>query len=188
MFNLAGVIPPVALGESGNGDHRSPYKWSIIDFVSAFSYTKERRNILKGFLEYRLSIYQTGVVSGFQWLNGSFVTDIEVLEFRAPNDIDVVTFFELPTGETQASLAKCFPKVFIPSLSKQHYLVDGYWLQLGKPMTSATIQRITYWYSMWSHRRGDELWKGFLEVELSPDLDKEALKLLTDQEVLYNEQ
>ncbi|WP_414651656.1 DUF6932 family protein [Hafnia paralvei] len=33
-----------------------------------------------------------GLAEGFQWVDGSFTENIELIERRTPNDVDVVTF------------------------------------------------------------------------------------------------
>ena len=43
-------------------------------------------HLLQGFLNYRKKLHELGLVQGVQWLDGSFVENIEVLESRAPND------------------------------------------------------------------------------------------------------
>lgn len=43
------------------------------------------------------------------------------------------------------------------------------------------IRKATYWYSMWSHRR-NQAWKGYLEVDLDPAFDRQALDWLDQQE------
>ena len=187
IFNSSGVIHPVHPNESGVSEFRSPYPITGEDLVNLFAFTPERISILNGFFAYRAEIYKTGINSGFQWLNGSFATYIEMLDQRPPNDIDVVTFFDVPNGETQLSLGQQHPNVFIPQLVKPKFFVDGYWIELGQAMSESSIQKITYWYSMWSHRRGDNMWKGFLQLALSPDDDKIAIKLLKDKEVMCNE-
>ena len=53
--------------------------------------------ILDGFLRFRELLTQAGFVSGFQWVDGSFLENVEMLENRPPNDLDVVTFY-IPPG------------------------------------------------------------------------------------------
>lgn len=63
--------------------------------------------------------------------------NIELLEMRAPNDIDVVTFFDLPAGKSQMDLQQQFPEMF-PTTRDAHqklkavYCVDAYVEHLGK--------------------------------------------------------
>lgn len=45
------------------------------------------------------------------------------------------------------------------------------------PMSAVTIQRVSYWYSMWSHRR-DGVWKGFVQVDLDPMQDPFAAQAI----------
>ncbi|MCS5828604.1 hypothetical protein LNO09_12165 [Klebsiella variicola] len=74
---------------------RSPYKMDIVRFVSMFALSPARMKILKGFLDFRMSLSQAGLVEGFQWVDGSFTENIELIERRPPNDVDVVTFFSI---------------------------------------------------------------------------------------------
>jgi hypothetical protein len=39
---------------------------------------------------------------------------------------------------------------------------------------------VAYWYSMWSHRR-DGMWKGFVQIDLSPSEDTPALAILASK-------
>jgi len=184
IFNMAGVLPPYDPANT-TSFNRSPYSVSIIQLVDTYSFTLERKEILKGFLKYRSELYKKGVVSGFQWINGSFTTDIETLESRPPGDIDVVTFFNLPIGETQISFMPQVRNLITPKNTKNLYKVDAYAMVLGQTLNYTLIQWITYWYSMWSHRKSDNLWKGYLEVPLSPEDDLQAIRLLNLKEGIH---
>jgi hypothetical protein len=70
----------------------------LISFVDRFSSSPERIAILHSLLQFREELYKSGITSGFQWLDGSFMENIETLESRPPNDMDVVTFYHLPIG------------------------------------------------------------------------------------------
>lgn len=176
-WSNAGVLPPVRPNSPGHSAERSPYTVSLSVFVERFSSSPERIKILQGFLQFRARLHEVGLVSGFQWLDGSFMEHVELLESRPPNDIDVVTFFELPAGETQTSLMQRDTGLFTQELLKNIYFVDGYFAQLGQPTDRLQVKNIAYWYSMWSHRRNG-VWKGFVQVDLDPTEDAEALALL----------
>ena len=173
----SGVLPPVWPGESGGSPKRSPYRVSLAEFTERFAASPDRIAILGGLLCFRKKIHELGMVSGFQWLDGSFLERIELLEYRSPRDLDVVTFFEMPCGETQGSLAQKDKRLFEPGFLKKTYAVDGYFCELGGPVDAQQIRRIAYWYSMWSHRR-DGLWKGFVQVDLDPSQDDSAQEIL----------
>lgn len=177
LYNSVGVIPPVN-DLNGASSNRSPYKLPITDFVDLFAYTQERIEILEKFLEYRLELYKVGIVKGFQWINGSFTTDVEVTENRPPNDIDVVTFFELPNGETQMTFMPKTNSLLDKNYTKPKFKVDAYGFVIGERTTPYVINNIAYWYSMWSHRKNDNMWKGFIQVELSPNDDHAVLNNL----------
>lgn len=115
-------------------------------------------------------MHRLGLSHGYQWINGSFAQDVERLEGRPPGDIDIVNFLYLPDGHSQASFMAANPKamdVFLPQKAKALYGMDAYTLVLGGEASPFFIKQITYWYSMWSHRKSDDAWKGFVEVELT---------------------
>ena len=41
----------------------------------------------------------------------------------------------------------------MPEEIKKIYQIDGYIFPLGEPMERRHIRLISYWYSVWSHRR-----------------------------------
>lgn len=172
-WNSQCIIPPlnpnVGALNRGTDSNRSPYKTNLIDVVQTFGTSSERCEILNGFIEYgELLQNSLGIETAIHWLNGSFMQNIEVLESRAPRDIDVVTFFKIPDGETQESLILKCPDAFTHGLIKNKYKVDGYLLPyLGQEITAAHISKISYWYSMWSHQRNG-FWKGFLQTDFNP--------------------
>jgi hypothetical protein len=118
-------------------------------------------------------LHQVGLDNGFQWVDGSFLENIELIQRRDPGDIDMVTFYHLPDGQTQESLALAHRDLFYPRQSKERFHVDGYFVHLLPTTPETLIQKATYWYSLWSHRR-DSLWKGYLQVDLAPEDDTAA--------------
>lgn len=167
---MAGVVPPVRPNAAGHDPDRSPYQVGLDEIVDMFAISQDRADILNGLFDYREALHNVGFVAGFQWLDGSFLENIEDLEGRSPNDIDVVTFFELPAGQTQASLMPIAGHLFDPSQTKVAFRVDAYPFEIGSAMTATTVRQIAYWYSMWSHRRNG-VWKGFAQVDLNPAND-----------------
>lgn len=176
-WNAVGVLPPVWPGFGGTDPNRAPYKTDLYQVIDQFATTPDRIKILRGFLDFRAELHKLGVQQGFQWLDGSFVEDIENLELHSPNDIDVVTFFHLPEGETQASLYNKNKSLFDKHQAKATFCVDAYTHILGEPTKDYDVRQISYWYSMWSHRRND-MWKGFIQVELGPTSDHNMRKHL----------
>lgn len=94
-WNTLGVLPPND-PLNPTSSERSPYSVSLLDVVMRFGTTTERRRVLRGFLDYRATLHGLGLHDGFQWLDGSFTEQVELLERRAPRDIDVVTFMNVP--------------------------------------------------------------------------------------------
>ena len=181
-----GVLPPIFPGESGLSFHRSPYVVEPLDVVLRYSTTAERCAILDGWLRYRQALYDAGIETGFQWLDGSFLEDVESGQGRPPNDVDLVTFFEMPKSATQEYLFNRNPNLFDSTISKQQFQVDAYAVPLGGPADAQLVKSISYWYSMWSHRRRDLAWKGFVQVKLDSMKDEVASAnlSLTRQELI----
>lgn len=71
---------------------------TLLDVVMRFGTSGERRHVLQGWLAHRAALHHLGLVSGFQWIDGSFVEDVETLRGRAPNDVDVVSFVDAPAA------------------------------------------------------------------------------------------
>lgn len=176
-WNNQGVLPPIWPGMQGQSNERSPYRVGINDLVDTYGFSEKRRIILKGLLEYRQALFKIGIMQGFQWIDGSFVEDVESIENRAPNDLDVVTFFHLPYGIDQRKLMDDHSLLFLPDETKKVYHVDAYSCLLGEPIGKSQVRKISYWYSMLSHKRNG-LWKGFLQIDLSSNEDEMAYETL----------
>jgi hypothetical protein len=174
-WTVEGVLPPVNSAQPVSAE-RSPYVVSLTDSVLRFSDTPERRAVLTGFLEYRAALHGVGLVEGFQWLDGSFLENVELIENRPPNDLDVVTFFRLPAGKTQREIHAADASLFDHDQAKAKYHVDAYLVHLGMAPERLTRQS-AYWYSVWSHRR-NRLWKGFVQIDLALGEDSAAAATL----------
>ena len=95
-WNSQGVLPPIRPGAGGDSTERAPYRVSLQQLVERFAISPARAATLRGFLDYRAALHAAGVIVGFQWVDGSFVENIEALEGRQPNDVDVMTFYTVP--------------------------------------------------------------------------------------------
>jgi|26BtaG_2_1085354.scaffolds.fasta_scaffold01442_5 hypothetical protein len=180
MWNIHGVISPVSDGEEGHSPDRSPYHTNILEFAKKFAFSVERVEILLGLLEYRKTLYLLDINTGFQWVNGSFVENVESIRQRPPNDVDVVTFSNLcNTIPNYSDFVTENLSIFDSSKAKQKYKVDAYWVDMDTGFNEYSVERCTYWYSMWSHQRDTNIWKGFYVIPLSPEKDIEAIEYLS---------
>lgn len=178
IWNIHGVIPPIAENESGGSFNRSPYQIGIVKLIELFCFNQKRCSILHGFLRYRKKMYDMGYVDGFQWIDGSFCENCEVLRDRTPNDIDVVTFFNPESRTDNLPFDDSFfTRENMPNIKSQ-YFVDAYFMNIGLPADFYYTKMVAYWYSMWSHQTDTSLWKGFLCVNLSPQEDVLAMQIL----------
>lgn len=172
-WNAIGLLPPID-PEIPTSPYRSPYPVSLKDLVMRFSTSPERKAVLKGFLSYRKELHRIGIQDGIQWIDGSFLEDVEKIERRAPRDIDVVSFCNTPLD---LSLSAEDAQIFDQAIAKDRFCVDAYLVEMNKvPPLDLTLLS-AYWYSMWAHRR-TQVWKGFLQIDLAPIEDAEALACL----------
>lgn len=149
----------------------SPYPVSAGELVQRFATSASRCVILDGLLRYRAELRALGFVQGFQWLDGSFMEDVEARENRAPKDIDLVTFMHPPEGKDKAAVKDMLtsrPDLFDQERCKHQFHCDTNIVNLSTaPEWLVTQSR--YWYGLYSHRRGDALWKGMLQLPLNSD-------------------
>jgi hypothetical protein len=178
-FNHSHVLPPF-VGERMTSAHSSPYPVTASELVQRFAFNEARLVVLDGLLRYRAELRGLGFTQGFQWLDGSFVEDVEARDNRPPNDIDVVTFVCPPEGMSSPEVRQMLasrPDLFDHALCKQAFRCDTSIVNLTtSPQWLVTQTR--YWYGLYSHRRGDALWKGMLQVSLDSD-DALAKTMLT---------
>lgn len=177
-----GVLPPIDQGDPTSFD-RSPYETDLISLVDRFATSAERCEILHGYLEHRKNLHRIGLRDGFQWLDGSFIEYIEVIEGRPPKDIDVVTFLRITDEFLEQLAADDLRFLLDHNWIKQRFKVDFYPQSLLDE-AEIVVSMTSYWYSMWSHRRTMQ-WKGFLKVDLAAHDDAAAAELLADRALEY---
>lgn len=104
-----------------------------------------------------------GVEIVSQWLNGSFVENVEISQGRPPNDIDVMTFLRRPAhaqdDQAFGTLVAANIDIFNATQCKAKYRCDHYVTDLGH----ISIEQVCYWHSLFSHNRSGA-WKGYLSV------------------------
>lgn len=179
IFNQSGVIPPfLPSSDPTNQAGMAPYKATMSELVNTFATSPKRISIIHGLLNYRHQLRSFGLSDGIQWIDGSFVEDVEKIRGRDPNDIDLVTFAHR-TIDDLASWDKEVKQrldLFLPKESKNKYLCDAYFVDLSlNPFLIVDYTR--YWFGLFSHQRDTSLWKGMIEIKLQCD-DDTAIKLL----------
>lgn len=177
-FNEQGLLPTF-LGSPTSLQNRSPFQYSIEcfarDFIDGYEgFNAERRSkLIMGLLGYRKLLYDHGIVKGFNWIDGSFVTNKELLVGAPPNDLDVYSILELPEGETQESLADKFPYISDHDKILQDLSLDTYFhfVDTDNFNYDSTIKSAVYFHSIWTQYKNTTLYKGYIRVDLSPDQD-----------------
>lgn len=179
QFDMSEVLPPFTGGDPRVVANMSPYPTVMTEVVGQFCTSPERKSILSGLLDYRADLMAAGINRGFQWLDGSFMENIEISEGRPPNDIDVVTFFYRPSPDPfqwQQWLATN-KHLFYNRHTKTKYYCDAYGVDFGTAPENI-VNHTRYWFGLFSHRRQSGLWKGMVQVPLDVADDSNAFTLL----------
>jgi hypothetical protein len=176
-FDANLVLPPHLGNPAGDAGELSPYPCTTLELCERFGTSGDRRRILDGFLRFRAELIQASFDRGFHWLDGSFMEDIEAREARAPNDLDLVTFYVPPTPTFNQDVGRLHPILASRGDMKATYFVDNIWADVSyDPMM--TVEQARYWTGLFSHRR-DGIWKGMLRIELAtPTEDSNAIRFL----------
>jgi hypothetical protein len=145
----------------------SPYHATVDELVAHFATSAERRLILQGFLRFRRDLRMQGAW-GWQWLDGSFLEDVESQRGRPPNDLDIVTFLVRPASITTVADMQSFVNsnlgLFDRTQTKANYHCDALYVDLALgPYDVVSVSR--YYFGLFSHQRVTAVWKGMLEID-----------------------
>jgi hypothetical protein len=163
------VVPP-HIGNPADGSHLvSPYPATTVELVQRFATSSQRVEILKGFINFRERLQSQGLIAGFQWLDGSFLEDIEKQENRAPNDLDLITFYYGYDQLFQTHLYQQLPEFRDRDLAKQNFGLDHFGFDTGLH-PEITIEITRYWVQIFTHNR-NKVWKGMVRIELNTPVD-----------------
>ena len=161
---ILNLLPPY-LGTPCSSSTLAPYECTIEELCERFATTPKRKQILEGFLNFRAELLALGI-QGFQWIDGSFMENVEVQQGRDPGDIDVVTFIRNPLLPNDLIVAfRQNPLLLSKRHVKATYLVDHFIVSLGSNPESI-VEHTRFWYGLFSHRKADGAWKGMLTVNL----------------------
>ena len=100
------VLPPYTGADPTQSATMSPYKVEFLEFAQQFATSQHRADLLNGLIAYREALRNIGLTQGFQWIDGSFVEDVEQSRGRPPADIDVVTFAYGPNSRIRPHIAR----------------------------------------------------------------------------------
>ena len=154
----------------------------MTELLAALGTTPVRQNLLLGLIKYRELLGSFGYTSGIQFIDGSFVEDVETREARDPGDIDVFSFLMQPAqyvGNIAVWQTTGFPQwageIVNRSLNKQRYQLDTYGMVVDQSGPLGMMNATIYWYSLFSHKKVAQDWKGFVRISLNPADDQIAL-------------
>lgn len=179
-FTLSGVLPPFhpELGPTADHIHgRSPYVITPEELVAVFATTEERKSLLRDLFQYRQQLRELGFVHGQQWIDGSFVEDVELQRGRPPGDIDLLTFLVRPHGvEEQTAWAHFLDQHF--PVMEGNGLGPHCFFDLSLPPV-VVVRQSVFWFGLFSHQRETALWKGIVQIDIGAD-DNAAIALLEE--------
>jgi hypothetical protein len=183
-FDMRGLLPPFN-GIDPTAEDRSPYFCSMTELCSAFGTTDHRKGLLRNLISYRALIASDEYIEGIQFINGSFVENVEVIEGRHPNDIDVFSILVPPVKYQNdhtvwLSTGSAFwqNEIVDNAKNKVRFSVDCYALMLNFGDIGGFLRHSLYWYSLFSHRRSNHEWKGFAAVPLNTADDQVAFSAM----------
>ena len=163
------VLPP-HLGNPASPVDLSPYHCSTLELCQCFSTSKERRDILANYLNFRNRLRTNGMAqNAIKCLDGSLLEDIEQQQKRAPRDLDLLTIYWGYDLQFQQNLVAAVPEFNDPSLAKQNLKLDHYPFDASySPLKTVELSR--YWAQLFSHNRNG-VWKGMLSIPLNTPTD-----------------
>jgi hypothetical protein len=177
-FDLGLVLPPFLGSMPGSSATQSPYDATTLELVQRFGTSPARNELLRGLVNFRSALRDLGLVSGFQWVDGSFVEDKERRLGLAPGDIDVVSVFDRPAGLTDHAgwiqRANQNAALFDPAYCKATFKCEAFYIDLGRSGQLIASQS-AFWFSLFSHQRDTFRWKGVVRCLLGDDtIDADA--------------
>ena len=171
-FGDHGALPSFTSSDPTAPSARSPFQATMLEVVERFCTSPDRARLLKGLNGYRKHLHSAGFVSGFQWVDGSFVENVEVLRKRSPSDIDLVTLYHRPlryNGLHQRWVSDYEKhlrgRYFDSNRMKPIFGCDTYDIDLDTG-PRALLRNSTYWSGLFSDMRGSGAKKGFIEIPL----------------------
>ena len=168
-----GLLPISALNDQDE-EISSPYRMTLVEFANRFGGSAARLALLESLHRHRALLRSIGLTSWFQWIDGSFVENALSTRVREPEDIDIVTFYNLPPGQEADEFQPRYPEIFDWEIVKEKTSLDCYFVPLNGDSIEDVITAFRYWQDWWSHtREGDE--KGFIRLE-STLTEDEALE------------
>jgi hypothetical protein len=174
-FGTNGTLPPFIENSPTIRAKRSPFRATIFEVIDRFCVSRERAELLKGLNAYRKHLFGGGFLTGDQWIDGSFVEDVEKLRGRPPGDIDVVTLFNRPLKyQIDAAAWDVAYEAFIHSnyfstkRMKPIYRCDTWSIDLNASPTSL-VRDTMYWGGLFSDIKKSTEKKGIVSIPLPTD-------------------
>jgi len=145
------------------------------DLVAALATSPERKLLLRSLFQYRRTLRELGL-AGYQWIDGSFVENVEQNRGRPPGDIDLVTHVARPEQFVDPAAWEDFLDQNWDALFPEGVGLHCFMLDLMLP-PEVLVSQSVYWFGLFSHQRDTALWKGIVQIDLAAD-DVAAIAML----------
>ena len=166
-------VLPAYFGAPYNPHNYSPYKCDILEFCQHFSTSRERIEILKGFLDFRKDCLANGI-TGDQWIGGAFVEDTAAQEGRKePDSILAVSLIQVTSQEKANRILQNFPVFTNTLLSTPKYKVEHYVFVINQ--SAKEIISLTNTWTQILTDNNLNVRKGILEIPLCEDDTKDKI-------------
>ncbi|MCW0983509.1 hypothetical protein OK142_22020 [Agrobacterium sp. BT-220-3] len=154
--------------------------------MQRFGTTPHRRGLLRNLISYRQLLAQDGYDTGVQFIDGSFVENVEMVGNRDPGDIDVFSLVKIPEKYLadfslweNHGASFWAEEIVNRGRNKARFSLDTFAniIDDAVPVFDA-MSLIMYWYGLFSHQRDTFHWKGFVALDINSAGDAAALELL----------
>jgi hypothetical protein len=173
-WNQSGVLPPFVGTSPADRSGVSPYSATMREIAERFCTSPRRVQLFRGLVSFRKALLGVGISQGFQWINGSYLENVETVRGASPKDIDLVTLFVRPQlHQDQAAWNAFFVanrSLFDSKATAAAYGCEAFAIDVGLSAFLVAPQ-ITYWFGLFTHQRVTLIWKGILQVPLVGDDD-----------------
>lgn len=174
-FGPNGALPPFIDQSPTVHAKRSPFRTDVFELVERFCTSNSRAGLLLGLNAYRKHLFNGGFTSGEQWIDGSFVEDVEAKRGRPPKDIDVVTLFYRPLSFQSNDAAwmdayetSIHADYFNTKNMKPKFNCDTFSIDLNSS-PSSLVRDTMYWSGLFSDIRQSTEKKGIVSIGLTTD-------------------
>ena len=165
----------------------SPFSMTLPQFFEGFGGSPERVTLIKSLLVYRERLRAAGISSWVHWVNGSFVENALVTRQREPDDMDLVTIYEIPNSFPPDEFKAAHPEIFDELTIEKNMRLDSYSVPYNGDSIRDVLIALDFWRDFWSRTKEGQP-KGFILLGCDQAEDLECESLLKHNADMEDEQ